>query len=361
MKIKNEKFNLNIYFVYSIHLVSVAYILLLFVISTQDIHHVRKKLQSWNIRLKDYSEISYALDCNIFTPGHPKSLFFNVQEKIDIFVLAHFFGWFIKALIIRDTALLWTLSIFFELMEITFRHILPNFHECWWDHIVLDVLGCNCLGIVLGIMLVDYLNLKRRTWYWNNITSSTDSLATTNATVGSLNKSSRDTCPKSVHNQLVSLLKNINSWKIKHFHSGLSSFWTYCTMLVFVFVATFADVNVFFLKSQMQIVTSHWIVFLRTVFITLAAILGTDDIQHFVTNFRMKRFGLQGILNIFILLTELWTISRYWKIYDSHPPLPYQIQILLLTLVLLVFSLPLVIFLVPSMLCGFTWNGKKKQ
>ena len=54
---------------------------------------------------------------------------------MDLFVLAHFFGWLIKAMVIRDWRLLWVLSILFEWMEITFRHILPNFWECWWDHV----------------------------------------------------------------------------------------------------------------------------------------------------------------------------------------------------------------------------------
>ena len=37
-------------------------------------------------------------------------------------------------------------SILFELIEFTFDNWLPNFAECWWDHLLLDVLGCNLLG-----------------------------------------------------------------------------------------------------------------------------------------------------------------------------------------------------------------------
>ena len=58
-----------------------------------------------------------------------------VQEKLDIFVFAHLAGWLIKALVIREVHLLWVLSLLFEFMEISFRHILPNFWECWWDHV----------------------------------------------------------------------------------------------------------------------------------------------------------------------------------------------------------------------------------
>lgn len=56
-------------------------------------------------------------------------------------------GSLLQALVIRDWALLWVLSIGFELMELTFQHMLPNFNECWWDSWVLDVAVCNLLGI----------------------------------------------------------------------------------------------------------------------------------------------------------------------------------------------------------------------
>ncbi|KAG7207560.1 hypothetical protein KM043_009185 [Ampulex compressa] len=34
-----------------------------------------------------------------------------------------------------------------EVTEIAFAHLLPNFVECWWDALILDVLVCNGLGI----------------------------------------------------------------------------------------------------------------------------------------------------------------------------------------------------------------------
>jgi Phosphatidyl serine synthase len=51
-----------------------------------------------------------------------------------------------KALILRNTTMLWGLSIAFELMELTFQHMLPNFNECWWDSWILDVAVCNFIG-----------------------------------------------------------------------------------------------------------------------------------------------------------------------------------------------------------------------
>lgn len=119
-----------------------------------------------------------------------------MQEKLDIFVLAHFGGWFVKALVIRDTRLLWVLSVLFEAAEISLRHVLPNFWECWWDHVsfeqiktpqrssaelksvaaervsvgwgvqlLLDVFGCNMLGIYLGLFCCRKLQVRSYHWH----------------------------------------------------------------------------------------------------------------------------------------------------------------------------------------------------
>lgn len=58
-----------------------------------------------------------------------------MQEKFDVFVPTHFFGWWVKTLMLRDYWLCHTLSIVFELLEYTLEHQLPNFAECWWDHV----------------------------------------------------------------------------------------------------------------------------------------------------------------------------------------------------------------------------------
>ena len=97
----------------------------------------------------------YGADCRIRTPEHPESAFANVRDTVlDEFVLAHLFGWVAKALIFRDWTVLFVLSIGFELMELTFQHVMPNFNECWWDSWVLDVALCNNIGMLVGMYLM---------------------------------------------------------------------------------------------------------------------------------------------------------------------------------------------------------------
>lgn len=144
-----------------------------------------------------------------------------LQDKCDVFVPTHFFGWWIKTLIFRDWWLCTVISIMFEILEYSLEHQLPNFSECWWDHVgslslnlslncqqrdiqamhtkakalrclsvyrlsinvipvslfflliaaslifsqwVMDALICNGLGIFLGMVTLKYLSMKPYNW-----------------------------------------------------------------------------------------------------------------------------------------------------------------------------------------------------
>ena len=101
-------------------------------------------------------ERSYGSDCRLWIPGQGIHWQVIYDTVFDEFVVAHTLGWWGKALIIRDYPMLWTLSIGFEFMEMTFHHMLPNFNECWWDSWILDVALCNFGGLLAGMATVRY-------------------------------------------------------------------------------------------------------------------------------------------------------------------------------------------------------------
>ncbi|VDQ04428.1 unnamed protein product [Trichobilharzia regenti] len=41
---------------------------------------------------------------------------------------------------------------------------MPNFSECWWDSLILDVLVCNGLGIQCGMWLCRWLEMRDYKW-----------------------------------------------------------------------------------------------------------------------------------------------------------------------------------------------------
>ena len=101
-------------------------------------------------------EKSYAADCRLFTPENPDYKMYNVWDAtFDVHFIAHLFGWWFKMMIIRDVKVCWICSIVFELLEITFRHWLPNFWECWWDHVsIIFQDKSNSLMFIVTIRLV---------------------------------------------------------------------------------------------------------------------------------------------------------------------------------------------------------------
>lgn len=80
-------------------------------------------------------EKSYGGNCRIYDPDVPMDPFHNVWDKFDLFVPMHFFGWWLKTLVLRDWWICTVISIMFEVLEYTLEHQLPNFSECWWDHV----------------------------------------------------------------------------------------------------------------------------------------------------------------------------------------------------------------------------------
>lgn len=55
----------------------------------------------------------YAENCNPLTLK-------KLYDAMDRFVIAHFVGWFMKALLLRHRLMLWLMSFFWELLELSF-------------------------------------------------------------------------------------------------------------------------------------------------------------------------------------------------------------------------------------------------
>jgi len=145
---------------------AVLYLIFLVFLLFQTVDDVRYWLHFMDPKLgKPLPERSYAEDCRIYTPENPDSLFKNIRDCfVDEFVPAHFLGWFGKAILLRDYWLCWILSVSFEILEISLEHLLPNFAECWWDHLIVDIFLCNYIGFWLGLKVCNYFQMKPYNW-----------------------------------------------------------------------------------------------------------------------------------------------------------------------------------------------------
>eukprot|EP00400_MALV-I_sp_L67-5_P000581 gene581-567_t len=201
---------------------SILYLMLLSTLMFTELPTAKEYLHLIDSNLKTgpvVEEKDYAGDCRFYTPelSHP---FHNLWDRIDIFVTAHFLGWVAKALVIRGWRLLLISSLLFEWMEASLKHWLPNFNECWWDHWLLDVFGCNLAGIVVGLYLCNRFNVKKFDWRIDPPSWST-------------------------------FLKNrftFHSFDLYEWPAFLKDARTYVLLLGYIATVQLVDLNVFFLK-----------------------------------------------------------------------------------------------------------------
>ncbi|WAR15799.1 PTSS-like protein, partial [Mya arenaria] len=130
---------------------SVLYFMVLLFVLFQNRRDVRTMLE-WiypDLVNNTLTEKEYAVNCSDITLS-------RIWIHMDVFAFAHFFGWAMKALLIRHYGILWTISIMWEITE-----------ECWWDSLLLDVVVCNGLGIWIGMALCR--SLEMRNYHWESI------------------------------------------------------------------------------------------------------------------------------------------------------------------------------------------------
>lgn len=88
----------------------------------------------------------------------------NLWDNVDHYFLVHIVDWLLASFVLRDPYILHFWSIMDEFVELSFQHILPHFRECWWDHILMDILLTNTPAIIIGLKLVDYFGIQRYDW-----------------------------------------------------------------------------------------------------------------------------------------------------------------------------------------------------
>jgi phosphatidylserine synthase 2 len=79
----------------------------------------------------------------------------NFRSKLDHYYLVHLGDWFLSSFVLRDFYMLHIWSIMDEIIELSWQHILPHFGECWWDHIIIDIMLSNTPAIALGMFVIN--------------------------------------------------------------------------------------------------------------------------------------------------------------------------------------------------------------
>ncbi|XP_056335422.1 phosphatidylserine synthase 1 isoform X2 [Danio aesculapii] len=207
--------------------------------------------------------MEYAINCHVIT-------WERILSHFDIFALAHFWGWAMKALLIRSYGLCWTISITWELTELFFMHLLPNFAECWWDQVILDILLCNGGGIWLGMTVCRFLEM--RTYRWASIKD-------IHSTSGKLKRAVLQFTPA--------------SWTYVRWFDPKSSFQRVAGIYLFMIVWQLTELNTFFLKHIFVFQASHPLSWCRILFIGIITAPTVRQYYAYLTDTQCKRVGTQ--------------------------------------------------------------------
>eukprot|EP01010_Urceolus_cornutus_P003453 NODE_484_length_1618_cov_298.507330_g368_i0.p1 GENE.NODE_484_length_1618_cov_298.507330_g368_i0~~NODE_484_length_1618_cov_298.507330_g368_i0.p1 ORF type:complete len:488 (-),score=122.45 NODE_484_length_1618_cov_298.507330_g368_i0:154-1557(-) len=248
-------------------------------------------------------EKDYAGDCRIFTPENPDSQYANIWATInDEFILAHILGHWAKAILLRSWRLGVILSVLFELVEITFQHNLPNYLECWWDHIFIDILICNGLGLWLGLATCKYLKAKEYHWV-------------------ELKKI------KTYSGKATRLVQQFSPIGWTPYEWGIfTSFKSFCQCVIPVLMFNVVDNNVFFLKFMLWIPPPHTINLVRLAIWFAISIPGLREFYQLIRDKKCRRLGANAWIAAGCALLELVLIFRWkWESGAFSEPMPSYI------------------------------------
>lgn len=270
---------------------SIVYELSLVYMLFQTAEDARLVMKNFDSNLgKPLPERSYGGNCLIYDPERPDNPFHMFWDKMDGFVATHFFGWWLKTLIIRDWWFCLILSVMFEILEYTLEDQLPNFSECWWDHWIMDVIVCNGFGIYLGMKTLNYLSMKP--YHWR----------------GMWNISGYRGKMKRIALQFTPYSWTDFNWK------PLSSFKRWVAVLCIIGIFLLAELNLFYLKFVLWIPPEHYLCLTRLVFFLFMGAAAMREGFQYLDDPNCKKFGQQAWLILAIIITEVLVVVKFgWE------------------------------------------------
>lgn len=205
----------------------------------------------------------------------------RVWGHVDVFAWGHFLGWMFKAILIRHMGILWAISIMWEITEIAFAHLLPNFVECWWDALILDVLLCNGFGIWCGLKICRILEMREYKWA---------SIRDISSTTGKIKRAVLQFTPE--------------SWTHVRWLDPKSTYMRFAAVCQLVIFWQVTELNTFFLKHIFEMPPDHPIVIVRLILVGLFVAPSVRQYYIYVTDTRCKRVGTQCWVYGAIMVSE---------------------------------------------------------
>ncbi|KAI2654852.1 Phosphatidylserine synthase 1 [Labeo rohita] len=230
-----------------------------------------KSLMYWldpNLRYakREADIMEYAVNCHVIT-------WERILSHFDIFAFSHFWGWGMKALLIRSYGLCWTISITWELTEV-----------------ILDILLCNGGGIWLGMTVCRFLEM--RTYHWASIKD-------IHSTTGKIKRAVLQFTPA--------------SWTYVRWLDPKSSLQRVTGVYLFMIIWQLTELNTFFLKHIFVFPACHALSWCRILFIGVITAPTVRQYYAYLTDTQCKRVGTQcwAFITFLCLYGMVWYAENY--------------------------------------------------
>lgn len=263
----------------------------------------------------------------------------RIWSHVDVFALGHYLGWMFKAVLIRHMGILWAASIMWEITELAFAHLLPNFIECWWDALILDVLICNGFGIWCGLKICQVLEMREYKW---------ESIKDIHSTTGKIKRAMLQFTPE--------------SWTHVRWLDPKCSYmrvFAFCELVLFWQVS---ELNTFFLKHVFEMPASHFLVTARLLLIGVIVAPSVRQFYSYVTDTTCKRVGTQCWVYGAIMVTEsLICIKHGQELFQQTYPVNIVIWLAVQFLISWIFVVGYAMYhkYYPQKIDVTTGKGKK--
>jgi len=307
--------------------ISILYLLLIQFLLHQDYDTVRAIIVWLDPKMGNYtidSEKEYGVNCWDISAE-------KLYGHLDWFAFGHYWGWGMKALVIRHYGLLWSISVMWELTEMVFGHLLPNFYECWWDNLVLDVLICNGLGIFTGMQVCKFLEMREYKW---------ESIKNISGAKGKFKRALLQFTPE--------------SWSAVRWLDPNSGYMRLIAVIQFMLIWQMVELNTFFIKHIFPMPAEHPICVFRILLFGLIACPATRQYYTYVTDPKCKRVGTQCWVFIMVGFSELILVIKFGLELFSQTQISKMVLWILLNIVVSVAG-------VFASMEIYKWRHKKSE
>lgn len=215
----------------------------------------------------------------------------------------------------RDWRFCWVLSISFELLEMSLQFVIPDFNECWWDSLCMDLFGANLIGMFLGRWTLTYL--ETQDYDWSGFRGQKK--------LGFMRRALHQFSPF--------------SWSRYHWEV-FSSFKRFGQIMLALFVTLAAELNAFFLFRTLNIPKESHFNKCRLFLIFCLGLPAASEYYEFISDPNCWRVGQNAWLMISIVCFELLIWVKFLPPVSPPPPQVY----IPISLFLILFSTWAVLF-----------------